>query len=124
MSSVDEQFKRQIQYILDQLNNQHGKGGGEGAEEDEKEDDQGSLAGEQEDYDDEDEPSRAATGAILPGMARRPLMSHWSPGRPPIRLPIRSVYVPHTLPGRSTRVGAPGAKSGFHTFSYVTLTRM
>ena len=78
---------------------------------------------EEEDDDDEDEPSRAATGAILPGMARRPLMGHWSPGRPPIRLPIRSVYVPHTLPGRSTKVGAPGAKAGLHTFSYVTPTK-
>ena len=63
---------------------------------------------------------------VLPGMARRPLiiiMGHWSPGRPPISLLIRSVYVPHTLPGRSTKVGAPGAKAGLHTFSYVTLTK-
>ena len=38
MNQVDDQFKRQIQYILEQLNNQHGKKEGEG-EEDEKEDD-------------------------------------------------------------------------------------
>lgn len=30
MNQVDDQFKRQIQYILEQLNNQHGKKEGEG----------------------------------------------------------------------------------------------
>ena len=30
MNQVDDQFKRQIQYILEQLNNVHGKKEGEG----------------------------------------------------------------------------------------------
>lgn len=68
MNQVDDQFKRQIQYILEQLNNQHGKKEGEGESDmfregedndlNEREDDMKSYnggAGDQDLEDDEDE---------------------------------------------------------------------
>lgn len=64
MNQVDDQFKRQIQYILEQLNNQHGKKEGEGesdmfqgenGEEAEREDDMKSYNGGENDQDLEDD---------------------------------------------------------------------